>query len=143
MSYEIERHPKTGEVQATGENQEEAFENITLALNELTFGETGNDVYKIELEAEGLTPLLLKYLQRLVDLQDTENTTIGKPKKIKIEKNKETLHQRLEAEIYMDKRTGGKYWPIKHIKTNHTQLDYQKRTGWTAETQLKFDTRNR
>ena len=144
MSFEIERYPKEGELSVENAgSKEELFGEVVEALNELCFGDTGNDVYKIELRESGIRDLLLSFLRELKVLQDAEDLQIGMPKSISIEKDHESLDQFLEAEIFMDKRTGRKYWPVKEIRRGSFEFDYESGEGWLAGFKVFFDTEDR
>jgi Uncharacterized conserved protein len=74
VNYELQEHVGDAKIHSSGDNLGEAFTGVARAFAEVcgTETSTGDHAHTIEVESEGLNPLLYDFLDRLIYLQDVD-----------------------------------------------------------------------
>lgn len=132
MSYEIKDHPADAKFKVVADSKEKAFGEVVEAFSEIVGGEAGKQVHSVEVESEGLEPLLFDFLDRLIFLQDTENVVVSHAKDLKLEELKNGW--RITADIKVDKITSEVYvMDVKGPTYSEMQVNYEKGQGWVIQ----------
>lgn len=132
MSYEIMEHPADAKFRVVAQSKEEAFSEAVKAFADIVGGEAGSQVHTLEVESEGLEPLLFDFLDELIFLQDTENVVVSHAKNLELEKLENGW--RITADIKVDKITSEVHkLDVKGPTYSEMQVDYVDGEGWVLQ----------
>lgn len=101
MSYEIKDHPADAKFRVVADSKEEGFREAVKAFADIVGGESGKQTHSIEVESEGLEPLLFDFLDELIFLQDTENVVVSHADSMDLERLENGW--RIKADIKVNK----------------------------------------
>lgn len=132
MSYEIMEHPADAKFRVVAETREEAFEEAVRAFADIVGGEAGRQLHTIEVESEGLEPLLFDFLDELIFLQDTENVVVSHADKLDLESLDNGW--KITADIKVNKITSEVHkLDIKGPTYSEMQVSYEEGEGWVLQ----------
>jgi len=87
VNHEVQEHVGDAKIYASGDNPAEAFTGVARAFAEVcgTKVSTGSHTHSVEVESEGLKPLLYDFLDRLIYVQDVDLVAVTDLREAEVE----------------------------------------------------------